>query len=127
MDGVVGSQRESLGQLAGIAQNILAEIHLLDGLLPVPFKNSKVTGQVSGEDSSQLNHARQTDRNLRIAEPTHQEDGRTRASFGQRSDLRAALLLDEQLHQGGSVEVESEAGKGSTFTLFLPVAGRQEK
>jgi len=55
----------------------------------------------------------------RIFENFVQVDQSNSRSFGG-TGLGLAIVRDLMKHMGGSIEVESEYGKGSTFSIFIP-------
>jgi signal transduction histidine kinase len=63
-----------------------------------------------------------TEHQERIFERFYQVDGSTRRTHGG-CGLGLALVKEIVEKHGGDVALESELGQGSTFTVFLPVAG----
>ncbi len=84
---------------------VRCETSLADGYLAITFKDSG-----PGIDTDNLPHI--FDRFFRV------DDAHTTAGFG----LGLAITRRIMEKQGGQVKVSSEAGQGSTFTLWLPLA-----
>jgi adenylate cyclase len=61
-----------------------------------------------------------------IFERFYQVDGTTRRTHGG-CGLGLALVKEIVERQGGSVSIESQLGRGSKFTVVLPVGGGQSK
>lgn len=62
------------------------------------------------------------DQRARIFEPFKQVDGSTERAYGG-AGLGLALVKRLTAMMGGEIALESEVGRGSTFTLTLPVVG----
>jgi len=109
--------------------------HVINNLLSNAFKFTSAGGSVTikleQRDNYVLIHTTDTgigippEQRTRIFERFYQVDGSTRRRYGGMG-LGLALVKEATEAHGGTVAVESEVGKGSTFTVALPIASQAD-